>query len=188
MSSANSFDPRRLDVAAFARAQADLAGTIPLADLERLSQDARPEAERPADHEISWSAQGELRPVAGASAEIRLHLRAATELQLTCQRCLQPVRVSLLVQPTLRFVEGEDLAARIDEESEEDVLALSSTMDLRELIEDELILALPLVPRHDRCAQPLPTTAEPGDVPGTASAANPFAALAGLRRRGDASD
>ena len=57
---------------------------------------------------------------------------------------------------SIRFVHGADLAQQLDEESEEDVLALSAALDLRELIEDELILALPLVPRHDVCPQPLP--------------------------------
>jgi uncharacterized protein len=47
-------------------------------------------------------------------------------------------------------------------------------------VEDELILALPLVPRHDACPQPLaaPATAEEP----LAERPNPFAALAALKR------
>ena len=45
------------------------------------------------------------------------------------------------------FVRGEDAAAELDAESDFDVLTLTRSLDLRELVEDELLLALPLVPR-----------------------------------------
>jgi uncharacterized protein len=45
-------------------------------------------------------------------------------------------------------------------------------MPLRELIEDELILALPYAPRHERCA--------PGEGKNTEKASSPFAALGGM--------
>ncbi len=35
------------------------------------------------------------------------------------------------------------------------------SFDLVELIEDELLLALPLVPRHEMCTQPLESAADP---------------------------
>jgi hypothetical protein len=80
-----------------------------------------------------------------------------------------------------RFVAGEDAAAALDAESEDDVLALTPALDLRQLIEDELLLALPIVPRHDHCPEPLPRAF--ADPQGAASPAeNPFAALAALKR------
>ncbi len=51
---------------------------------------------------------------------------------------------------------GEEAAAALDAESDDDVLALESSLDLHALVEDELLLALPLVPRHDECPEPLP--------------------------------
>jgi uncharacterized protein len=85
------------------------------------------------------------------------------------------------VQRRFRFVRNEDEAARLDEESEDDVLALPARLDLQALLEDELILALPIVPRHALCPEPLPLpAAEPLDE--EAPAPNPFAALAALRR------
>ena len=63
------------------------------------------------------------------------------------------------------------------------LLALPPTLDLIELLEDELLLALPLVPRHEACPEPLPMSAgevsegEADDEP------HPFAALAALRGR-----
>lgn len=185
VSGARPLDPRRLDVATFALAGGCLEGAWPLADLSRLQQDALPLADdRPASA-VAWSAHGDQRAVAGGDAQIWLHLQARTALRMSCQRCLQPVSVALDIRPSLRFVHGEAQAERLDEDSEEDVLALGAPLDLRELIEDELILALPLVPRHDRCPQPLPMAAgEAHESTADDRPAHPFAALAALRRPG----
>ncbi len=57
---------------------------------------------------------------------------------------------ALEAERSIFFVEGEDAAAALDAESEDDVLALTPALDLEALIEDELLLALPLIPRHER--------------------------------------
>jgi uncharacterized protein len=185
MASPRPPDPRRLDVAAFARAEGRLAGEWPLAGMPRLLQDALPSQTQDAAQAVVWSARGELRPVPGGEPRILLHLHARTALRLTCQRCLQPVSLDLDVAPTLRFVRGEAQAEALDEHSEEDVLALSSALDLHPLIEDELILALPLVPRHERCPKPLTMSAGDADETGAARGRGPFDALAGLLKSGD---
>ena len=66
------------------------------------------------------------------------------------------MRVPLHAERRIFFVDGEDAAAALDAESEDDVLALTPALDLAELVEDELLLALPLVPRHEQCPEPLP--------------------------------
>ena len=53
-------------------------------------------------------------------------------------------------------------------------------MDLADLVEDQLILALPLVPMHESCPQALPVQA--GAVPAADAPVSPFAVLAGLRK------
>jgi len=185
MSAAPTFDPRRLDVAAFAHAEGRLGGEWPLAAMTRLLQDALPlSADSPATV-VAWSARGARKAVAGGDPEIRLLLQAHTALQMSCQRCLQPVTVELDVRPRLRFVRGEQQAETLDEDSEdEDVLALTATLDLQALTEDELILALPLVPRHDRCPQPLPMSAGEDQIALTDDGEHAFAGLAALLRDG----
>ena len=59
------------------------------------------------------------------------------------------------VQRSFRFVNSEAEAERLDEECEDDVLALGQPLDLQALVEDELILGSPLVPMHGSCPQPL---------------------------------
>jgi uncharacterized protein len=176
---AKSIDPQRLDVAALAAEAGELSGEWPLASLDRLSASAMPEASPQAV--VSWSVQGELRPVTGGQAEVWLHLRAGIHLALCCQRCLGPVLDTVTLDRALRFVADERQAAELDAEMEDDVLALERELDVRELVEDELLLALPLVPRHTQCPAPLPL---PADEPEVAERPNPFAALAALKRQG----
>lgn len=175
-------DPLRLDVEPFAKEGGRLEGRWPLAGFGRLVESAHPEARPlPAD-EVVWQADGELRPVRGGEPEVWLHVRARAQMSLECQRCLGPVNAALSAQRSFRFVVDEATAAEIDADSEDDVLALTRALNLHELVEDELILALPLVPMHELCPQPLsrPVAAEPE----VEERPNPFAALAALKRQG----
>jgi uncharacterized protein len=171
------FDPRALELLAFCRSGATLQGAWPQAGMVRLAGSLA----APADADVAWTASGRLRPVAGGEAEVWLHLTAGTNVLLECQRCLQPMTQALRVDRAFRFVRGEAEAARLDEELEDDVLELPPRLDLHALVEDELILALPLVPRHDRCPAPLPLPV--GAEVAAAAPPHPFAALAALRRR-----
>jgi uncharacterized protein len=174
------FDARRLDVRAFAAAGAALQGTLPQAELPRLADSTLALPGDGALPPVAWSAHGEQRPVAGGEPEVWLQLQSDTAVWLQCQRCLQPLHEPLAVTRRFRFVATEEEAERLDETSEDDVLALPRSLDLHELLEDELILALPLVPRHDTCPQPLPTSV--GEEAIEDDAPNPFAALAALKR------
>lgn len=143
------------------------------------SQDAVPSDVAAAVH---WQARGELRLAAGGPAEVWLHVRARTEAGLQCQRCLMPLHKELEVERSFRFVPDESEAERLDEDSDDDVLVLTHSLNLTELVEDELILALPIVPRHEVCPQPLPSaSAEEEDA---SPRANPFAVLKSLRTPG----
>jgi uncharacterized protein len=181
MAKERAFDPRRLDVRAFATAGGALGGEWPQSGFERLVGCllALPGDTGPLP--LVWSAAGEQRRDLGAAApQTWLHLNARGSVTLQCQRCLQPMGQPLAVDRWFRFVGDEDEAERLDEEIEDDVLALSHSFDLHALLEDELILALPLVPRHEACPQPLSVDAGADVV--EAAEPSPFAALAALRR------
>jgi uncharacterized protein len=173
-------DPRRLELGAFARHGGRLAGEWSQSGLERLAESTLALPGDTAPPPVAWQAQGEQRPVVGGEPEVWLHLQAQTSVTLQCQRCLQPMTEMLAVDRRFQFVRGEETAAQLDEDSEHDVLALTPRLDLLALLEDELILALPIVPRHGACPQPL---AMPTDTPAAAEdePAHPFAALAALR-------
>jgi uncharacterized protein len=174
-----AFDPRALDVPALCKAGARLEGQWPLMGMERLAAGFSAAS----DGAAAWSATGVLQPVAGGDPELWLELAASADVPLSCQRCLQAMTQRLQVARRFRFVRNEDEALRLDEESEDDVLVLPARLDLHELLEDELILVQPIVPRHEVCPDPLPMPAE-APAEEDEPAPHPFAALAALRGRG----
>lgn len=146
------FSARHLDVRRFAEESATLSASEPVQRHERLMAETQGQGGASA---VNWSASGELRNPRHLHPEIWLHLRADAILPLTCQRCLGPVEVPLAVERSFRFVATEELAAAEDEIAEEDVLALSRSFDLVQLVEDELIMEMPLAPRHPVCPDAL---------------------------------
>ena len=179
--SARVFDPIRLDLEAFATDAAVVDGKWPLSQLHRLAAATISGAEIGVVDEITWNARGERRKARAGDGQVWLHLHVGAQMALECQRCLKPVVVPIDVDRSFLFVAGEAAAAQLDAESEDDVLALSRACDLRELIEDELLLALPIVPRHENCPEPL--RLPPDDVIAEPEP-SPFAALAALKRGG----
>lgn len=176
-------DPRRLDVEAFARAGGTLSGDFSLADFSRL-RGTLIEGSDLAGRAV-WRADGARRRDGAGRERVELHLHAEAEVPLQCQRCLAPLRQALVIDRPFAFARDEAEAAQLDEDSDEDMLVLTRSFDVLELLEDELILGLPLVPRHERCPEPLaaaaPTSAEEGAEP---ARENPFRVLEALRRGG----
>ena len=86
------------------------------------------------------------------------------------------------MQPGFRFAPDEEQAARLDEELEADVLALSPGFSLMDLVEDEVLLELPLMARHEACPSEPPLSVQDADfqVP-EQNQPHPFAVLAGLK-------
>ena len=148
-----TWDPLRLDVRSFARESATLHGIAALADMPRLAaeQSAAPEGR---GAEVSWTLTGQAKDLRGGAHQTWLLVRAQAQLGLVCQRCLNEMVQPLTVDRAFRFVSTEQAADAEDDQSEEDLLVASTAFDAMTLIEDELILALPLVPRHDSCQPP----------------------------------
>lgn len=180
-----AFVPEKLDLAAFARDGASLEGEWPAASLERLAESGAGDAPAQGWPAVSWSLHGEVRQPRGGKAQTWLQVQARARVALTCQRCLKPVEEQLDIDRWIRFVDTEAEAAELDADSDDDVLALPRHLDARELIEDELLLALPLVPRHEVCPEPL-AHADDADEAEEEERPNPFAKLAALKRGGSA--
>ena len=180
-----TYSPERLDVAAFAHAGGTLSGAAPLAQFARVAQEVRAQtgaAPDVATPPVRWHASGHMRPVPGGGAQPMLHLDVAASVPLICQRCLQALAQPLAIERDFLFVADEETAAMLDDELDDDVLVLSNAFDLLALIEDELLLALPLVPRHEECPAPPALSSSHADFDEAATPArpNPFAVLAGL--------
>jgi len=120
--------------------------------------------------QVSMRVRGSL----DARGRPNLDVHIGGELWVLCQRCLRPMSVSLGVGQTLAF--GDDDPGMASEPGAFDpdgieLLPMMAHIDLAELVEEEVLLSLPMLPRHAECDLPVP--ADPGSV-------SPFAALRGL--------
>ena len=173
------FPPLHLDIKAFAQAVSVLSGQNLLSEYQRLMQETQGLG---AENKLSWQARGELRGAVVGSEQVWLHLTVDTCLPLTCQRCLGLVDITVAVRQSFRFVESEQAAQMQDDESDEDVLALSQDFNLAALIEDEVLMALPLIARHETCPVAVKlAVADPGFETLSTEKRHPFAVLAKLR-------
>ena len=173
------FDPRRLDVRRFAEEAATLQGTEQLRAFPRLlAESVQADPALP----VHWHARGEMHNPQHVAPEVWIQLEADTILPLVCQRCLGPVDMPVAVERSFRFVADEATAAAQDDDAEEDLLALSRSFDLLELVEDELLMDLPVAPRHEACPEPVKMSAEDPEFEAAgATRENPFAALGRLK-------
>ncbi len=100
-----------------------------------------------------------------------IHLSLEAGLQVACQRCLRDM--PLPIQLEFDYVVTKDAPEELDDMDEVDWLEAEQSFDVAALIEDELLLAMPIAPVHDyACGQ---HATESGKNP------NPFAVLKGLK-------
>jgi len=167
------WNARFLNTERFAAMAGQTSLHTPLNELARVLA-ACPESERLSNLPVcNWSVQGECR---GSDSRLShwLHLQASLKLPQMCQRCLEPMPVNMEVDRWFRFVADEATALAQDDDCEEDLLVASGEFNAFELLEDELLMAMPLIISHGDCRPPA-STALVDDLP------HPFAALAGLK-------
>ena len=158
-----------INILEFVRNGAVLRDAIPIAKLERL-QDSLLSDQGVLNYTLSGKT--------GAKGESLLLCSIEGKLVLQCQRCLEALEYPLHIISILKVVEDVTEFDDLDGEDElVDSVPASVAMDVQALLEDEILLNLPLAPRH------------PPEVcrdRGAAQAAgneriNPFSALATLK-------
>jgi uncharacterized protein len=125
----------------FAQKSREIRGTIPARDLGRLDSVLFSR-----EGVLEYHLMGERDP----HGKLRLVLHVRGELSLICQRCLGALAHSVDTVARFVVVAGEDaLPAPEDEPDEEDYLVADQQFDVIALIEDEVLLGLPMVPLHE---------------------------------------
>ena len=172
----------RIDVFAVARNRAQWGGRIALADMPRLCASL---TDGPGDRAatLAYHCRGGI----DAQGRPELELCLDAVLPLRCDRCAQKLALVLETDRRFYFVATqEELAAIPIDDTPEEALLGSAHFDLATLIEDEVILQLPISPRHPDCSPALHGTGAQRAAAAAAPAAerpHPFAGLAALRGR-----
>lgn len=104
-----------------------------------------------------------------------LQVNISGEPELCCQRCLGGVRFPLAISSRLQLMApGEEWPDDDLVDDSADAITAEKALPVLSLIEDEVLLALPIAPRHEQCESP--------SASATGHGASPFAALAGFRK------
>ncbi len=94
---------------------------------------------------------------------------------LCCQRCLGGVKFPLAISSRLQLMApGEEWPDDDLADDSADAIEAEKALAVLSLIEEEVLLALPIAPRHEKCEPPSGTATENGP--------SPFAALAALKK------
>jgi uncharacterized protein len=159
--------PERLSAVRFVDAGERLAGALEPAHYKRLA-------------EIATLLPGGTAELQGSQDPFGPRVVRGTlqcEVRLTCQRCLQPVDVALSGDILWGLVRDEKAAGQLDRKLDPIVLD-DGELWLRQAIEDELLLLVPIMPTHDMCDTGWTSDPEPDLAPARVS---PFGVLSALK-------
>ena len=148
----------RFDALGLSARRGEIAGSVDAYDLDRVEDRLGDE-----DGMVPPTAV-EYRITGGTDALGRAVLKMALDgaVPLECQRCLRVFEWPVAYRTSLLLARDEQELAYLDDNDEREVLLASAPLDPLEIVEDELLLSLPYVPRCTRpdCAA---TDASGGD-------------------------
>jgi uncharacterized protein len=133
--------PKTLDPIKLAKQQSRLSGELPLSMCNRL-QDIDDQANHVAQVDLQFG-QDDSRLYF-----IKGELKATVNLQ--CQRCNAPMQYTIDTSFALSPVTSEERAKTLSERYDP-VFMNDEVIDIHAMIEDEILLALPMVPKHEQC-------------------------------------
>ena len=166
--------PPFLDLGQAARQDLSLSGTLAVKSLPRLV------AALAAD---SGVVRVELEAAPEVGGRILVTGRIRAPLQMTCQRCLENVTLEVQAEPRLAWVRSEAEMEALPPEYDP-LLSADGRVVVAGVVEDELLLALPLAPRHadGACRETRKPAARRAPATEEENRKNPFADLAKLKR------
>ena len=132
--------PYQIDSFQFALREGRLQGSAFLKTMDRLSAALVGTNEHQVFVDLLFSMQ--------TSGICLLHGRVETRVQMICQRCLGLVAIEINRSLELALVRSEVEAALVEDKYEAYQVGENNTLLIADLIEDELLLSLPIVPMH----------------------------------------
>ena len=158
-----------IDAFEFSRSNGHRDGVTPVAEMSRLNKECADKS-----GEITWAIDG----ATSKHGYPQLTLSVSGTVQLMCQRCLTPFSYQIDSSTVLMLgtddANADEIEEIIDDESI-DVIVGSRSCDIRDLLEDEALLALPQAPKHEVCPDTSVLDALRDEKP------SPFAGLKSLK-------
>jgi uncharacterized protein len=163
------FEQPLIEPVKFARDEASVGETLVPSQLKRLCDQLYD-----SEGTVAYRVSGFVTP----KGEAALRLRVQGEVGLRCQRCLERLPFALDIYREIVLTQGlDEFEQPQDEDDAVDTIPLASPLDLRELVEEEVLLSMPMAPRHRQgaCKADAPEQDDQGSE-------SPFAALAKLKQ------
>ena len=140
--------PNKIDPLRLADQGVRLEGILPIAQMKRLSELLVRD-----DGQVQIS----LEFLKDDMAQRLLTGSIEAELYFVCERCSEPVKITLKIQPMLCPLLSERQLPQCPK-AYEPLITEGEALSLIELVEDELLLNMPMIPKHpeNKCPKPLP--------------------------------
>ena len=132
--------PAAIDGLAFARNAAVLEGRLGIESLPRLAESGCSVAV------LDFVLNGEI----NQRGKPGLKLAVSGSVRLQCQRCLDSLHLPVRLEAELEFASSEADIMAADDDVER--VVAGREMSVAALVEDEVLLALPMVPKHEQCS------------------------------------
>lgn len=132
--------PRFVDPRKFAQQGINIEGVIHISDLERIAESQvrdNPEVAVKLQFDVD---EQKHRVITG---------QVSCQVQSLCQRCLEPVLLDLDCTLSLGVVWDEEQAKQLPVNLDPCILPEDGNTDIYQVVEEELLLAMPMVAYHD---------------------------------------
>ncbi|MFH1602351.1 MAG: YceD family protein [Pseudomonadota bacterium] len=152
--------PATINGLAFARNALEVHGRLDLESMPRLAQSGC------SGSAFRFVLNGEI----NQRGKPGLRLTLDGSVRMECQRCLESLELPLRLEVQLELASSEAEIMAADDEDDIDRILAGREMNVAALVEDEVLLALPMVPKHERCeaAAALEGSAKPSSFQGLA--------------------
>ena len=129
-----------IDSLDFARNGSEISGVMPVTEMPRLL-----DALENSQGILSYTVRGGL----DSRGDPLLEVSVAGQCQLRCQRCLNSMDYPVRLDVRLMLRDQAGLDALGNDEDECDSILAEAQLDVLNLLEEEILLSLPIAPRHE---------------------------------------
>lgn len=167
--------PTFIDPLMLADKKVSLEGKLPISSLDRVCE-LLTDDDGDVNLSLHFGKEGKLHVIEG---------RMTAVLSVKCQRCLEPIAWPVDSRIKLGVVKSLEEARQLPESFEPLLVPEEDKVPLKDIVEDELLILLPDIPKHSgQCAVEITNMVKssPVNEPNRTPTTNPFTILAELKK------